>query len=932
MLVHRCCKACIRANKILRGIFVLLCFFQTLTVHAQVVKGKILSEESGEPLVGAQVVLEGTTSGAYTDYRGEFRFKAPSVVPFNLIVTLLGFEPYTYTVENLEKTHRIRMLPSDMTLEEVEITSQGRSEIKERVDLTIETLNLKAIQNTTEASFYEGLTFLREVDMLTVSFGFKVVNTRGFNSSTPIRSLQLIDGIDNASPGLNYPLGNFVGLSDLDVEGVDLVIGASSVYFGPGAFNGVISMRTKDPFVHQGLEVLVKGGERDYRGATIRYAKAFGGKNGPPKWAFKINGSYEEIYDWEADDRSPSRGSLEDSVFADNPGGYDAVNRYGDEIEGVYTSLFEQFRHPGLGRFYRTGYWERDLADYNSYNAKLSAALHYKPRQDWEIKASSSYGQGTTVMQLDNRLSLNNIWVLQNRFQIKQDDKFFLRFYNTEENAGDTYDIVTTAYLIQERWRGNGDWLDGYKNYWFRNINPKVKALPNFPELGGPPDFFYDFDLANQVLGANPDSLQAWHDEALASQNSRYLSPESNEFQEIFDEITSIPVSEGGTRYIDRSKLYHVHGEYRFKPGFVDELTVGGNFRWYRPDSEGTIFSDTSGLDIKVYEFGAYLGIEERLIDERLKLNLAARIDKTKNYDYLVSPVFSASYRVSSRHQMRASLSSALRNPNLIEQYYYFRVGNAILLGNLNGYNNLITQESFEEYLESPNLDTTILVRFNEDRLVPEKVIAGEIAYDGIYLDNKLVVNATYYLNRYRDFIGYKIGLQVPFFQGFPGVPRIFRFSANAQDVTFTTGFSTGVSFYPSDKLTLTGNYSWNRIIQVKDDPLIPAYNTPEHKFNLGVSGNNFKIFGIPNWNAGLNFRWVGPYRFDSSPQFSGEIPAQYFINAQISKVIPQIGSMIKIAGSNLLNRQQNGLYGGPNIGRFVYVAWGFRLGEGTGP
>ena len=96
---------------------------------------------------------------------------------------------------------------------------------------------------------------MREADMLTVSFGVKVVNTRGFNSSTPVRSLQLIDGVDNASPGLNYPLGNFVGLPELDVQGVDLIIGASSAFFGPGAFNGVVNMRTKSPF--SSLKVLI---------------------------------------------------------------------------------------------------------------------------------------------------------------------------------------------------------------------------------------------------------------------------------------------------------------------------------------------------------------------------------------------------------------------------------------------------------------------------------------------------------------------------------------------------------------------------------------------------------------------------------------------------------------------------------------------------
>jgi len=890
--------------------------------------GKIIDQTTDKPLPGAQVFIMNSSTGAYTGEDGAFSLKAPFAPPFELRVTFIGYDTLIHEVTRIHEPLELYLTQTDLKMYEVEILAEGGSDLKNRVALSIETLNLKAIRNSSEVSFYDELAVLREVDMLTVSFGFKVINTRGFNSSTPVRSLQLIDGIDNASPGLNYPLGNFVGLSELDVEGVDLVLGASSCYFGPGAFNGVVSMRTRSPYVHQGLEVMLKAGERQYRGAAIRYAKAFGGDKGNPKWAFKLNASYESIYDWEANDRSPSRGSLNDSIFADNPGGYDAVNRYGDEISGNYTSLFEQFRHPGLGRFYRRGYWEKDLVDYDSYNVKLSGALHFRPREDIEIRASSSYGTGTTVMQLDNRLSLNGVYVIQNRLEIAQQDRFFLRFYNTQENAGDTYDIVTTAFLIQERWRGNSSWLTGYKNYWFRNINPRVKNLEGFPEIGPAPDFFYDFEKAHEILAANQDSLDVWHEITRNAQSGNFIEPGSPEFEEAFNDITRTPVSEGGTQYIDESQLYHIHGEYHLQTDFFDDITLGANYRWYRPYSEGTIFSDTSGTIIKNYEFGAYVGLEKRMLDDRFKINAAARLDKTKNYNYLVSPAFSATYRIDTRHQIRGSVSSALRNPTLIEQYYYFRVGNAILLGNLNGYENLITADSFEDYITSPNLDTTLLERFSEPPLVPEKAFSGEISYDGVYLNNHMVVNATYYLNHYRDFIGYKLGLRVPFFQGFPGTPRIFRFSANARDVTLTTGFSTGISYYFSNKLVFNGNYSWNRIIQVKDDPLIPAFNTPEHKFNLRFSGNDVTVLGVPHWNWGFTFRWVGGYTFESSPQFTGRIPAQYFLNAQITKTFPKLRSLVKVGGSNLLNRTQNGLYGGPNVGRFVYVAWGLRLME----
>jgi len=66
-----------------------------------------------------------------------------------------------------------------------------------------------AIKTTPAANFYEGLAHLKGVDITSASIGFKIINTRGFNSTSPVRSLQLIDGVDNQSPGLNFSLGNF---------------------------------------------------------------------------------------------------------------------------------------------------------------------------------------------------------------------------------------------------------------------------------------------------------------------------------------------------------------------------------------------------------------------------------------------------------------------------------------------------------------------------------------------------------------------------------------------------------------------------------------------------------------------------------------------------------------------------------------------------
>lgn len=910
-------------QRLLSAILCLPLLFLGNFAFGQQLRGTVIDAENNEPLIGACIVVVNTDIGNCTDIDGNFIVESVPSPPFDIKVTYLGYDSLIYSVTSLRDPIQLALETNSLNLETVTISAENSS-LKRDVALTVESIGLREIESTTESSFYDALASVREIDMIAVSFGVKVINARGFNTSTPTRSLQLIDGVDNASPGLNYPLGNFFGAAELDIEGVDLVIGAASAYFGPGAFNGVVNMRTKDPFKYQGLDLVFKAGERDFLEAGFRYAKAFKNKKGRETFAFKINAAYNQVYDWEANDYGPKRGPKQDSI-ALNPGGFDAVNVYGDESSANFSTLFEQFRHPGLNRFYRTGYREEDIVDYDSYNLKTTAALHYRFAPEWEAIFFGQYGQGTTVMQLDNRLQLKDVWATQYRFEIKKEDRFFLRFYTTREDAGKSFDIVSTAQQIQNRGISNGDWLTGYKNSWFRNINPQVQSFEGFPTIGPAPDFFYDFEQGREVLAANNDAIVQFHEETRAAQDGGLFQPGTPEFQEVFDDITGTPVLEGGTMFVDESKLYHWHTEYKFTPTFVDEITVGGNLRLYRPYSEGTIFSDTSGTTISTYEFGAYVGMEKWLLDDRFKMNLALRMDKHENYDYLFSPTFSAIYSLTPQSSLRFSFSSALRSPTLIEQYYYLRVGSAILLGNIAGYDDLIDLDSFEEYLDN-DLDANLLEYFSSPALVPEKVLGSELAYANIFFDNKLDLKMTLYFNRYEDFIGNRIGLKVPFFRGFPGVPTIFRFAANAQDVTYTAGLSTGLSYRANDQLNISFNHSYNQIFQVSDDPLIPSYNTPKNKLNLGINANNLRIGKSENWSIGTNMRWVEGYTFDSSPQFSGRIAPQYYINAQISKEFPRLRSTFKISGSNLLNRGQNGLVGGPAIGRFVHGSWRVKL------
>ncbi len=931
--------------------FILSAFFLSPFLNAQTVTGIIKDGKTNEALFGATVVIKGTTQGGLTDIDGKFNFTTTTLPPFVLSVSYLGYITFENTVNSIETPITIKIKPNETLLKTVEVIGNRITEKQKESPLTIEALDVLAIKETPAANFYEGLGQLKGVDIMAASIGFRIINTRGFNSTSPVRSLQIIDAVDNQSPGLNFSLGNFLGASELDVQKVEIIVGAASAYYGPNAFNGVVSMTTKSPFTKPGVAVSFKVGERNLIETAVRYAEVFKNKDGLDKFAFKVNLSYMRANDWEADNMNPTEQSA-DGIK--NPGGYDAVNRYGDEnlTEGQNnaTSKGQQIQYRGLKRWYRTGYEEKDLVDYNTKNLKVAAALHYKVKSDVELIYAFNFGTGTTVYQGDNRYSLKDILFFQNRIELVKKDKFFIRAYATNEDAGNSYDAVFTALLLQDRSKNNATWSTNYRNFWNGAVpnttphwepggmNNNVQVLPGFPTQGGPPDYYYDYAQADAVMNTYSDSLTLWHSYARQYADNNRLVPGTQAFKDAFNEITSkATYGEGGSRLIDRSALYHVHGEYKFTPKLMD-ITIGGNGRLYTPESEGTVFSDTGSVRITNYEFGFYTGLEKKLIDEKLKLNLTTRVDKNQNFNFIVSPAASVVYTINKNNILRLSFSSAIRNPTLADQYLYYNVGRAILVGNVNGFDSLVTIPSIVDYYSVSLPQRSSLTYFDIDPVRPEKVKSVEIGYRTT-LFNNLFFDGSYYYSYYKDFLGFKIAGDVNFDLNNPnnisGI-TFYRVAANSNETVITQGASGGLTYYFEKFFSINGNYSWNELKKKSaDDPIIPAFNTPKHKFNIGFSGREintyFTLFSrifkktnpIPINNIGfsINYKWVEGFLFEGSPQFTGKVPTYDQLDAQISKFVPKIHTTFKLGASNMLNNKMFQVYGGPRIGRMVYFS-----------
>ncbi len=217
------------------SLFIFLC---CLITHAQTtVTGRIV-DNNNSPIIGANILVPELSQGTVSDLNGDFILTVSQTPPFNLQISNVGYETQSVSITSNNQVVNVTLLEGD-ALDEIVVSASRTPERIFESPVTVERFGIKDIKNTTAATFYAGLENLKGVDVNTSSLTFQSVNTRGFATFANTRFVQLVDGMDNSSPALNFVLGNLLGMTELDVNSIELLPGASSALYGANAFNGI---------------------------------------------------------------------------------------------------------------------------------------------------------------------------------------------------------------------------------------------------------------------------------------------------------------------------------------------------------------------------------------------------------------------------------------------------------------------------------------------------------------------------------------------------------------------------------------------------------------------------------------------------------------------------------------------------------------------
>ena len=883
-------------------VFLILCSF---AISAQTtVTGVVKDANTGETIPGANIKVANKSVGTSTDFDGKFVLKTAEKPPFTLQVSVLGYKIQSLKITKNNQNLIVNLKENETSLDEIVVSASRTPERVMESPVTIELLDSRAIKNTSAPSFYDGLENLKGVDVNTNSLTFKSVNTRGFATFGNTRFMQLVDGMDNSAPGLNFALGNLLGMSELDVNTVELLPGASSALYGANAFNGIMFMTSKNPFDEQGVSVSVKGGvtsqqaggNNEFTDFNVRVAHAFS-----DKFAAKATVSYLQGTDWFAtDDRNTvdtQRGLVLSSGTrslipqdSDDPN-YNGVNVYGDIAT---TNL-----GGAIGNVSRTGYNETDLIDYGVSSLKAGASLNYRPYGDdrLEIIWNSKVGTGDTQWLGGQKYSIQNFLLHQHKLEARGKN-FFVRGYMTLENAGDSYNTLFAALNINRAWKSDEDWFGQY---------------------------------AAAYLGAVPGVTASSHAAARSFADTGRLMPGTPEFQEAFDRVTNNPDLLTGAKFRDETKLYHADANYNFKEKIeFAEIQVGGSYRRYSLNSFGNIFTDADG-PIDIDEFGIYTQAQKNFLEEdRLKVTASVRYDKAQNFDGNFSPRVSFAYAggENKNQNFRASFQTGFRNPTTQDQYIGLNVGSAILVGSapdnldkdvayLDANGNEQSIRIRDAYENSFTIESGGTERADVDLIKPEKVTAFEVGYRGLVSsgESKITLDISMYYNQYEDFIANR-NLLV---RGTDNALKVTRVYTNTQADISSYGATFGLNTKVFEDFDLGFNYTLARFdFDQSSDPSFEAgFNTPEHKLKLQFGNPNL----FENFGFNVNARWQDEFLWEST-FVDGMISSRFVLDAQINYAIPSMKSIFKLGGANLLGKEYLSAPGVGAIGSQFYISW----------
>ena len=726
--------------------WLLALFFSTAAIAQTVtVSGTVRNSISKETVPAVTVSVKGTNQKTFTDANGNFSLNVAKL-PVTLIFTSAEFLEQEVNVTDASQSINVDFVINNQMGQEVVVSATRTTQRLLDAPVTVERMGPATLRNLAAPNYYEAITNLKGVDVHTASLTFRTVTTRGFVSSGNTRLNQLIDGMDNQAPGLNFSVGSVIGLTELDVDNIEILSGASSALYGSGGINGTVLITSKNPFKYQGLSFNVKQGimhvdrKQQAKAApfynwSLRWAKAFNNK-----FAFKVAGELIKGNDWQAEDYRNKRqiGILSQVVGGNrtNDPNFNGINMYGDEtsasMEGFSFFVQDQTRRSilagggpdvvllannyfgvpgnpafpgaiGLNPYPTNTQIGNFLAALAGAGLPAPAVTAVQQMLPFYIGLNRGYFHGASISRTgyeeENLVDYNTLNVkLTGGLHYKITE-------NIEASVNSYFGTGTTVYTGADRYSLRNLKIAQHKaeikarNWFVRAYTTQENAGESYnaSALGAflneayrPSSVWFPTYIATfselRRQGGSAQSDITIHNNVRATVDAGRLLPGTPAFDAAAKQIRSTPIRKGGALFLDKSDLYASEAQVNLSDmvGFSEtvEFIAGVNWKQWVMNSQGTIFADTSS-NIRINEYGTFGQLKKAFFNDLLTLSLAGRYDKQTNYEGKFTPRVTAVIKVAKDNNLRLSYQTGYRFPTNQNQYISLVTGSGTLIGHL---------------------------------------------------------------------------------------------------------------------------------------------------------------------------------------------------------------------------------------------------------
>ncbi len=900
------------------------------SAYAQTVSGTI-SDEAGNALIGANVVVKGTTTGAISDADGAFSLTYNGDFPFTLQISFIGYESQEIDIQSVVSNLRIRLKESVAYGGELVVSASRRPEKLQEAPAAVSVLSTEEL-----AASGGAVTPLRA---LINTPGVELQQQTGQRINLALRGssgvfatdvFPMLDYRSLISPGLEFFDSQNSPINNIDLERIEVVLGPGSALYGPDVTSGVVHFISKDPFQYPGTTVELLGGNQSTLKGAIRHA----GHNPENTFGYKINARYGS-----GDDFTLQTGNLDDDQILGN---FQPDIRRGFVTDEGFVD--PQRDGPVLltpGQTQRADYWA----------SAVNGQLHFRPTAETEVISSGGWNAGSTIFYNELGEGFNHSNEYWGQLRVNHKGLFAQTYYILNDGGSDSnpvylnrtglivplerthfeaqvqYNFATPTFLDAE-WTTGVDFRNAGANTE-NHVYGRNEADDDYRIFGGYVQS--KFKLGSKLdlfLAGRVDSYNFTDENTFSPRAAFVFKPSPLHTLRLSFNKAANPIPASDIYFdlpIQTTPVFNVWNMGGIRPQTF-ENPMG---TWLFP-----------GVPDTPFDAGFPLAAAYQLVND----DVIAAIEVLGAQDPVLAPLVpnlvallradspdGFSGGIASRDLSGRELLPVSNETKLISQLsayefgykglfferfaagfdiYYFRktaaggfsqVSPIITMTSLPGDLGTGVQSTFQPQIEAA------LQQFGFDAATA----AATAAEVGAVLNDAYSQAGQQLLDALADFglpfHGIVESDQVPD-TGFPQLA--FGYPTRDPDaISDDWGFEIHTKYFFSDAFTWFGNYTWfNRPTGNPGD-----LNFPQNKIRTGLSYN--EQTGI---KGSVSYQWDQAYRSNNAT-FPGEIDARSVLDASVGYGLPN-GLTVEASATNLFDNKFRSLPGFPQIGRRFHL------------